>query len=38
VATKLKVFRFIHHAHSTTADLAEDAVMGDRLTNGLGRR
>jgi hypothetical protein len=28
----------VHHAHSAAADLAEDAVMGNRLTHGLGGR
>src|SRR5437899_232162 len=35
---ELEVFGLIHHTHSAAADLAEDAVMGDRLPNGLGRR
>ena len=38
VATELEVFRLIHHAHAPAADLAQNAVMGDRLTNELGRR
>jgi hypothetical protein len=38
VATELQVFRLIHHTHSPTADLAEDAVMGDSLAHGLGGR
>jgi hypothetical protein len=38
VTIELEVFRLIDHAHAPTADLAEDAVMGNRLTNGLGRR
>ena len=37
VATELQVFRLIHDAHSPAADLAEDAVMGNRLPHGLGR-
>jgi hypothetical protein len=27
------VFRFVDHAHSTTAEFLDDAVMGDSLTN-----
>jgi hypothetical protein len=38
VATKLEVFGLVHHTHAPAADLAEYAVMGDRLPNGLGRR
>ena len=38
VATELQVFRLIDHAHSPAADLAKDAVMGNRLTDGLGGR
>ena len=38
VAAELQVFRLIHHAHAPAADPAEDAVMGDRLTHGLGGR
>jgi len=38
VATELEVFRLIYYAHASTADLAENAVMGNRLTHGLGRR
>jgi hypothetical protein len=38
VATELQVFRLVHHPHAPTADLVEDAVMGHRLTNGLGWR
>ena len=38
VATELEVFRLIHHAHATAADLAEYAVMGNRLPHGLGGR
>jgi len=37
VATQLQVFRLVHHTHSPAADPAEDAVMGDGLTYGLGR-
>ena len=36
VATQLQVFRLIHHTPAPTADPAEDAVMGNRLTHGLG--
>jgi hypothetical protein len=38
VATELEVFSLVHHAHAPAADPAEDAVMGHRLTNGLGGR
>jgi hypothetical protein len=38
MSTELQVFCLIHHAHAPAADPAEDAVMGDRLTNGLGGR
>jgi hypothetical protein len=38
MATELEVFRLVHDAHATAADLAEDAVKGDRLTYGLGGR
>ncbi len=38
VATELQVLRFIHHTHPAAADPAEDAVMGHRLTDGLGGR
>jgi hypothetical protein len=38
VATKLKVFCLVHHTHALAPDLAEDAVMGNGLTNGLGGR
>ncbi len=38
VATELQVFRLVDHAHSSAADPAEDAVMGNRLTHGLGGR
>ena len=38
MATELEVFRLVHHTHAPATDLAEDAVMGDRLTNGLGWR
>jgi hypothetical protein len=37
VATELQVFRFVDHTHPTAANLAEDAVMGNRLSRGLGR-
>jgi len=37
VATELKVFSLIHHAHAPAADLAQDTVMGNRLPHGFGR-
>jgi len=36
VATELQVFRLIYNTHAPAADPAEDAVMGNRLTHGLG--
>jgi len=36
VATELQVFRLIHHTHAPAADLAQDAVMRDRLPYRLG--
>jgi hypothetical protein len=36
MATELQVFRLIHDTHAPTANLAEDAVMGNRLPYGLG--
>ena len=38
VATELEVFRLVHNTHAPAADLAADAVMGNRLTHGLGWR
>src|SRR6266436_6802528 len=38
VATELEVFCFVDHTHSATPNLAEYAVMGNRLPNGLGGR
>src|ERR1700736_2956788 len=38
VATELQVFRLVDHTHAPAADLAEDAVMGNRLPHGLGGR
>jgi hypothetical protein len=38
VATELQVFRLVHDTHAPAADLAEDAVMGNRLPHGLGGR
>jgi hypothetical protein len=37
MATELYILGFIHHTHSPSADLAQDAVMGNGLPNGLGR-
>jgi hypothetical protein len=37
VATELQVFRLIHDAHASAANLAQDAVMGNCLPHGLGR-
>jgi hypothetical protein len=38
VATELQVFCLIDHSHAPAADPAEDAVMRNRLTHGLGGR
>jgi hypothetical protein len=38
MATELEVFRLIDHTHAAAPDLAEDAVMGNRLPYGLGGR
>jgi len=38
VATQLQVFGLVHHTHAPATDLAEDAVMGDRLPYGLRGR
>ena len=38
VATELEVFGLVDDAHAPTADLAEYAVMGNRLPHGLGGR
>jgi hypothetical protein len=37
MATELEVFSLVDHTHAPAADLAEDAVMGNRLPHGLGR-
>jgi hypothetical protein len=36
MATEFEVFSLVDDTHPTTADLAQDAVMGNRLTHGLG--
>src|SRR5580700_9227634 len=33
VATQLEVFRFVHHAHPSSADLADYVVVGDGLAD-----
>src|SRR6266478_7971411 len=38
VATEFQVFRLVDDAHAPAADPAEDAVMGNSLPRGLGRR
>src|SRR5262249_52720349 len=35
MTTKFEVFSLINDTHSSTADLADDAVMGDHLPHGL---
>jgi len=37
-ATELEVFGFVDHTHAPATDLAEDAVVGNSLTYGLGGR
>src|ERR1700746_3016453 len=37
VAAQLQVFCLVHHTHPAPTDLAQDAVMGDGLTHGIGR-
>ncbi len=37
-ATELEVFRFKYHTHATAANVADYAVMGNRLPNGLEGR
>ena len=37
MATELEVFCLIHDTHPPAADLAEEVVMGNRLSHGLGR-
>src|SRR5208282_5887606 len=37
-AAEFQIFRFIDHAHSPAADLAEDAVVRHCLSHGLGGR
>ena len=36
VATEFQVFRLVDQAHAPAPDLAEDAVVGNRLPHGLG--
>ena len=38
VAAEFEVFGVIHNSHPAAADLAENAVMGNRLPHGLGGR
>ena len=38
MATQLHVFSFVDDPHAPAADLAENAVMGNRLPHGLGGR
>jgi hypothetical protein len=34
-ATELQIFPFVNHAHTAAPDPADDAVMGNRLPDGL---
>ncbi len=34
VAAELEILRLVHHTHAPAADLAQDAVMGNRLPHG----
>ena len=36
VAAELQVFGLVNHTHAAAADLADDAVMGNRPPDGLG--
>ncbi len=36
VAAELEVFSLVHNAHPAASDFAEDAVMRDCVTHGLG--
>jgi hypothetical protein len=38
VTAEFEVFCLIHNTHASAADPAEDVVMGNRLTHGLGGR
>jgi hypothetical protein len=38
VSAELEVFRLVHDTHAPAANLIYDAVMGNRLTHGLGWR
>jgi hypothetical protein len=38
VATELEVFRLVHNTNAPAPNLAQDAVMGNCLTHGLGGR
>src|SRR4029077_19682752 len=37
VPTEFEVFGFVHDAHTTAANLADNSVVGNRLAHGLGR-
>ena len=37
-ATELHILGLVYDTHSSTTELADDAVMGNRLPNGLGGR
>src|ERR1700692_1727392 len=38
MAAEFEVFRLVHNTHAPAANLIYDAVMGNRLTHGLGWR
>jgi len=38
MAAKLEILSVVNHTHATAADPADDAVVRDRLSHGLGGR
>jgi hypothetical protein len=37
MAVQLQVFRFVHHTHAATAELFQDAIVGDGLADHIPR-